>query len=177
MFVKAQPNEYLVVAREGVLENRGIAGRAFLWPGSSYVLVEATKQVACFEMTQETRDGIPLRFKGMVVYRVIDPESVIRQFDFTHRGDGHDAVQDLIRQLCLGHLRAVVSHLTMEECIEQRETTLTNHVAHALNQAIGGEPAVEAKDGDWGIEIDVAQVAQVFIVQRAVAPTTRGRGS
>ncbi len=168
MLVKAQPNEYLVVARGGDLENCGIAGLAFLWPGSSYVLVTATKQVACFAMTQETRDGIPLRFKGTVVYRVIDPVMAMRQFDFSHRGEGHEAIQDLIKQICLGHLRAVVSHMTMEECIEQRETTLTDHVANALNRVITTQRDVENKGGDWGIEIDVAQVAQVFIVDEVL---------
>jgi hypothetical protein len=168
MLVKAQPNEYLVVARGGHLESRGIAGRAFLWPGSSYVLVTATKQVACFAMTQETRDDIPLRFKGTVVYRVIDPVRAMRQFDFTRGGEGHDAIQDLIKQLCLGHLRAVVSHMTMEECIEQRETTLTDHVSDALNRVISTHRDVENKGGDWGIEIDVAQVAQVFIVDEVL---------
>ncbi len=161
MLVKAQPNEYLVVARGGDLENCGIAGRAFLWPGSSYALVTATKQEACFAMTQETRDGIPLRFKGTIVYRVTDPVLAMRQFDFTPTGEGHDTIQDLIKHLCLGHLRAVVSHMTMEECIEQRETTLTDHVADALNRVIGSQQSVS---GDWGIELDVVQVAQVFIV-------------
>lgn len=164
MLVKARSNEYLVVARRGDLENRGIAGRAFLWPGSSHALVDATKQEACFAMTQETKDGIPLRFKGTVVYRVTDPVQAIRQFDFTPDGAGHSATKDLITHVCLGHLRAVVSHMTMEECIEQRETTLTDHLVQELQRVIGNPEAIDRGRRDWGIELDVVQVAQVFIV-------------
>ena len=62
--VRAGPNQYLLVGRRGKLENRGSAVQAILRPGTIWVLVPATKQEATFEFTQETRDGIPLRFKG-----------------------------------------------------------------------------------------------------------------
>jgi hypothetical protein len=67
-FITANPNEYLIVGHQGQIVNRGVAARAFLWPGTPYVLLSSTQQEAPFEMTQESRDGIPLRFKGIVVY-------------------------------------------------------------------------------------------------------------
>jgi hypothetical protein len=63
--VRAGPNEFLLTGRGGRLENRGSALQAILMPGAIYVLVPSTKQEATFEFTQETRDGIPLRFKGI----------------------------------------------------------------------------------------------------------------
>ena len=52
--------------------------------------------------------------------------------------------------------------MTMDQCIEERKTTLTDAVASALRQVIHG------RDGQpgWGIELDVVQVAQVFIVDQ-----------
>jgi hypothetical protein len=48
----------------------------------------------------------------------------------------------------------------MDQCVEQRKTTLTDAVAGALREVIQGrEPG-----GGWGIELDVVQVAQVFVV-------------
>src|SRR5262245_35352002 len=82
-FVQANPNEYLVVARRGRINSRGVAGSAFLWPGSTYVRIPSTQQEAAFEMTQESKDSIPLRFKGIVIYRIVDPETAARRFDFT----------------------------------------------------------------------------------------------
>lgn len=159
MFVKAKPNEFLIVGRRGKVVNKGAAGSAFLWPGSSYLLISSTQQEATFEMTQETRDGIPLRFKGLVIYRIVRPEAAARLFDFAW-GGGHEQIKAMIGHVCLGELRAVAAHMTMNECIEERKTTLTDTVAAALRETIQGKGA----DGDWGIEVDVVQVAQVFIV-------------
>ena len=66
----------------------------------------------------------------------------------------------MISHVSLGELRAMVSHLTMKECIEQRKTTLTNAVRNALNEVVKDS---ESGTG-WGIDIDLVQVAQVFIV-------------
>jgi hypothetical protein len=52
--------------------------------------------------------------------------------------------------------------MTMDECIEQRKTTLTEAVAAALRQAVQGGDGCPG----WGIEVDVVQVAQVFIVDQ-----------
>ena len=74
-FIRTKPSEFLVVAERGRLVNRGAAVRLFLRPGTPWVKVRGDQQDACFEMTQETRDGIPLRFKGTVVFRVVAPET------------------------------------------------------------------------------------------------------
>jgi flotillin len=160
-FVKANPNEYLVVGRGGRITNRGVAASAFLWPGSTHVLIPSTQQEATFEMTQESKDSIPLRFKGIIIYRIVDPAAAARRFNFTN-AKGHEQINDLLSHVCLGELRAVVAHLTMDECITQRKTTLTDAVATALRQVIQGR---EGDDG-WGIALEVVQVAQVFIVDQ-----------
>jgi regulator of protease activity HflC (stomatin/prohibitin superfamily) len=158
-FVKAKPNQYLVAGRNGVVKNYGTAVSTFLWPNTTFVLIPSTQQEAAFEMTQESTDGIPLRFKGMVLYRISAPEIVASRFDFSNN-HGQEEIKTMISHVCLGELRAVVSHMTMKECIEQRKTTLTDTVRNALQQVING------KDGEkgWGIDIEVVQVAQVFIV-------------
>jgi hypothetical protein len=158
-FVKAKPNQYLVAGRNGVVKNYGTAASVFLWPNTTFVLIPSTQQEAVFEMTQESVDGIPLRFKGMVLYRISAPEIVASRFDFsTNRG--HEEIKTVISHVCLGELRAVVAHMTMKECIEQRKTTLTDTVRNALRQVINGND----REKGWGIEVEVVQVAQVFIV-------------
>lgn len=159
-FIKAQPNEFLVTGHKGKIVNRGAAVSVFLWPGTSFVLIPATQQEATFEMTQETRDGIPLRFKGIASYRVVRPEDTARMFDFCHGTLGHEQIKSMLSHIALGELRAQVAHMTMQECIEQRKTTLTDAVISALRQATLGT------DRGWGIELDVVQVAQVFIVDQ-----------
>jgi hypothetical protein len=158
-FVRAMPNQYLLAGRGGRLENRGSAVQVFLWPGTVHVLVPSTKQEATFEFTQETRDGIPLRFKGLVVYRITDPVAASRVFEFSP-GAETAQINTLLTHICLGELRHAVSHMTMVECIEQRKTTLSNVIREALKATI--HPPARA-DG-WGLTLEVAQVAQVFIV-------------
>lgn len=157
-FVKASPNEFLVAGRRGKITNKGVAASAVRWPGTSYVKISSTQQESTFEMTQETRDGIPLRFKGLVIYRVTRPELAARLFDFCG-GSGHFQIQTMLSHVCLGELRAAASQMTMKECVEERKTTLTDLVAQALELTVRGAP-----DSDWGLEIDVVQVAQVFVV-------------
>ncbi|MBI5478620.1 MAG: hypothetical protein HY906_07195 [Deltaproteobacteria bacterium] len=72
-FVTSSPSEFQLVGRRGRIVTRGTAASAFVWPGSTWVTVSAKRQEARFETTQETRDGIPLRFEGIVVHRVVDP--------------------------------------------------------------------------------------------------------
>jgi hypothetical protein len=159
LFVKAKPNEYLVVGQKGKITNRGAAASAFLWLGSTYVLIPSTQQEANFAMTQESKDGIPLRFKGIVIYRVSNPETAAKRFNFASK-TGLEEINDLISHVCLGELRDIVSHMTMQECIEQRKTTLTDAVAAALAHIVHDQP----QEQGWGIDLDVVQVAQVFIV-------------
>jgi len=156
-FVLANPNQYLLVGRDGTLENRGSAVRAYLWPGTVHVLVPSTKLEAAFEFTQETQDGIPLRFKGIVIYRITEPVAAARHFDFAS-GRGVAEISTLLTHVSLGELRHAVSHMTMEQCIEQRKTTLSGVVRTAIEDTIHGNGS------DWGVSLEVAQVAQVFIV-------------
>jgi hypothetical protein len=158
--VRAGPNEYLLTGRRGRLENRGSAVQAFLLPGAVYVLVPGSKQEARFEFTQETKDGIPLRFKGVLIYRITDPLAAARLFDFSAE-DGVSQISMLLTHVCLGELRHAVSHMTMVECIEQRKTTLSGVAEASLQATIHDR---EATADDWGITLEVAQVAQVFIV-------------
>lgn len=158
--IKAGPNQYLLIGRQGKLENRGSAVETFLWPGTIYVLVPSTKQETTFEFTQETKDGIPLRFKGIILYRITNPVAAARLFDFSTAGSVAQ-INTLLTHICLGELRDAVSHMSMVECIEHRKTTLTQVVATALQRTIHGE---DGQKSDWGIEVEVAQVAQVFIV-------------
>jgi hypothetical protein len=170
--LRAAPNQYLLIGRGGRVENRGSAIQLFVRPGTVHVLVPASKQEAAFEFTQETRDGIPLRFKGIIIYRIVDPVAAARVFDFGN-GDSVGRITTLLTHVCLGELRHAVSGMTMTECIEQRKTTLSDVVERSLaatvgpgGAAIGGGGATDGPAGSsgWGIAIEVAQVSQVYIV-------------
>ena len=99
--IRTKPSEYLVTAEHGKLMNRGAAARLFLRRKTPFVKVPGDQQEACFEMTQETRDGIPLRFKGIAVFRIITPALTAQLFDFTSQ-TGLQTMQSLIAKACRG---------------------------------------------------------------------------
>ena len=156
---RTKPSEFLVIAKKGRLVNLGAAANVRLWPGTTFVKVPGEQLEASFEMTQETQDGIPLRFKGIVMFRIVKPEIAAQMFDFTDES-GLESMVTLISRTCLGELRDKVSHMTMKQCIEERKTTLTGAVYEALKQVL------EGGEGGWGVSLEVVQVAQVFIVDQ-----------
>lgn len=160
-YVRARANEFLLLGRRGRLRNLGTAAGAWLWPGSVVVRVPSTKQEACFALTQESRDGIPLRFKGLVLYRVVEPVAAATTFDFAS-GPGDGGIGRVVEHVALGELRDLVSHLTMQQCIEERKATLSEAVGAALRTVASG--AGEGRAGAWGIELELVQVAQVYVV-------------
>jgi len=170
--VRTKPSEFLVVAERGTRANRGAAASRWVPRRTAWVKVPGDQQETRFEMTQETRDGIPLRCKGSAVLRIVRPEAAAQLFDFS-TGDGLATLKTLAANACLGELRDRVSHMTMQQCIEERKTTLTEAVRTALEALVGGEA------GGWGVALDSVLVAQVFIVdqdlRRQLEAETRGR--
>lgn len=154
---RARPTEFLVTSRKGRLRNVGLGRRCLLLPGGDFVTVPAVKQEAAFAMTQESRDGIPLRFKGIVVFSVSDPVRAASCFDFAGAA-GIEQLQALIAHVCLGELRDRVSRMAMSACIEERKTSLSAAVEAALREV------ADQQGASWGINIDLVQIAQVFIV-------------
>jgi len=152
-FIKSKANEFLVVSKNGELKNLGVASSKFILPGQVATFVPARQFKTNFAMTQETKDGIALRFKGVIIYRIIHPETAVKLFEFSDETIGIEAMDKSLADISLGELRDVISHMNMQECIGQRKTTLSNAVREGL----------ESVAGSWGIKIEVAQLAQVFI--------------
>lgn len=155
--VTAMPNECLIVMQGGQAINKGNGSSARLWDWDSYALVPTNAIEYTFQMHQETSDGISLRFKGIVIYRIIDPVLAATLFRFQFPEDVKSLSQ-AIGDVCLGELRAIVAGMSMEDCIQKRKTVLTGH----LNDSV--IPSIEGKDEapGWGVKVDVLQVAQVF---------------
>jgi hypothetical protein len=59
-------------------------------------------------------------------------------FNFTD-GSVLEEINGLINNICLGELGAVVSGMTMQQCIEQRNTILTAAVDSALRAVVAGQ--------------------------------------
>jgi flotillin len=149
MWRVAEPNEALVISGlherkpDGVGESLGfkiITGKGtMVMPGIQVVrrlsldLRETELQIDCV-----TQQGIPLKVRGVVIYKVGDDFSSIanaaRRFL-----DQQNQMDQRVHNLFAGHLRAIVGNMTVEEMIRDREklTGLTREHAGTEMEKLG----------------------------------------
>jgi uncharacterized membrane protein YqiK len=144
----AEPNEALIISGrshsmkgpEQSLGFRIVTGRGTLvLPGVSAVrrlsldLRETDLQIDCV-----THQGIPLRVRGVVIYKVGDDlvsvANAARRFL-----DQQNQMDQRVHNLFAGHLRAIIGNMTVEEMIRDREklTQLTREHAGTEMEKLG----------------------------------------
>src|SRR5499427_5663475 len=144
----AEPNEALIISgrphrNKGLEESLGfkiITGRGTLMmPGVQAVrrlsldLRETDLQIECV-----THQGIPLRVRGVVIYKVGDDlvsiANAARRFL-----DQQNQMDQRVHNLFAGHLRAIIGNMTVEEMIRDREklTQLTREHAGTEMEKLG----------------------------------------
>ena len=148
MWRVAEPNEALIISglrtrHEGLEESMGfkiVTGRGtMVLPGVQAVrrlsldLSETEIQIDCV-----THQGIPLRVRGVVIYKVGDDmvsiANAARRFL-----DQQQQMDQKVHNLFAGHLRAIVGNMTVEEMIRDREklTQLTREHAGTEMEKLG----------------------------------------
>src|SRR6266567_3762065 len=149
MWRVAEPNEALVISGlrerkpDGVGESLGfkiITGKGtMVMPGIQVVrrlsldLRETELQIDCV-----TQQGIPLKVRGVVIYKVGDDYASIanaaRRFL-----DQQNQMDQRVHNLFAGHLRAIVGNMSFEEMIRDREklTGLTREHAGTEMEKLG----------------------------------------
>ncbi|HKF17411.1 MAG TPA: SPFH domain-containing protein [Candidatus Dormibacteraeota bacterium] len=144
----AEPNEALIISgrphrTKGLEESLGfkiVTGRGTLtMPGIQAVrrlsldLRETDLQIDCV-----THQGIPLRVRGVVIYKVGDDlvsiANAARRFL-----DQQNQMDQRVHNLFAGHLRAIIGNMTVEEMIRDREklTELTREHAGTEMEKLG----------------------------------------
>lgn len=144
----AEPNEALIISgrphrNKGIEQSLGfkiVTGRGTLiMPGIQAVrrlsldLRETDLQIDCV-----THQGIPLRVRGVVIYKVGDDlvsvANAARRFL-----DQQNQMDQRVHNLFAGHLRAIIGNMTVEEMIRDREklTQLTREHAGTEMEKLG----------------------------------------
>src|SRR5690348_6617696 len=144
----AEPNEALIISGRahrprGDVHGLGFkiatGGGTFVVPGISAVrrlsldLRETDLEIDCV-----THQGIPLRVRGVVIYKVGDDmisiANAARRFL-----DQQNQMDQRVHNLFAGHLRAIIGNMTVEEMIRDREklTQLTREHAGTEMEKLG----------------------------------------
>lgn len=169
-YVGAQPSEYLVCTRRGVVDRKrsGQGVRIFKWPRDSIAVIPTTLQRIEFTADQITRERIGVGVAGIAVFRIAEPLLAFRVLDFTVPG----AVERLgatMREMFIGAARRLIANLTLEECLTRRKEAIAGFLMDEIAPVVGGEGAPDdTTTKGWGIVIDTIEIQQVRIASTQV---------
>lgn len=162
----AEPNEALIISGlaahgESTGDMPGDAsGRGFkIVVGKGTLVIPGFQSVRRFylglrttglEVSGPTAQSIPVRVKGVVVFKVGDDKASIANAARRVMEKSEDELIGTIHQLFAGHLRAIVGGLTVEEMLHNRES-LTAAIRSSLADDLG----------KLGLVVDSLQIQEI----------------
>ncbi|HEX7703062.1 MAG TPA: SPFH domain-containing protein, partial [Kofleriaceae bacterium] len=155
-YVGAQPSEYLVCTRRGVVDRKrsGQGMRIFKWPWDSVAIVPTTLQRIEFVADQITRERIGVGVAGIAVFRIAAPMLAFRVVDFMQT-DATDRLGATMREMFIGAARRLIANLTLEDCLTRRKEAIAGFLMDEIAPIVGGEGAPDdTTTKGWGVVID-----------------------
>jgi len=169
-YVGAQPSEYLVCTRRGVVDRKrsGQGMRIFKWPWDSVAIVPTTLQRIEFVADQITRERIGVGVAGIAVFRIAAPMLAFRVMDFMQT-DATDRLGATMREMFIGAARRLIANLTLEDCLTRRKEAIAGFLMDEIAPIVGGEGAPDdTTTKGWGVVIDTIEIQQVRITSQQV---------
>ena len=169
-YVGAQPSEYLVCTRRGVVDRKrsGQGMRIFKWPWDSVAIVPTTLQRIEFVADQITRERIGVGVAGIAVFRIAEPMLAFRVMDFMQT-DATDRLGATMREMFIGAARRLIANLTLEDCLTRRKEAIAGFLMDEIAPIVGGEGAPDdTTTKGWGVVIDTIEIQQVRITSQQV---------
>lgn len=107
-YVKSSPSTHLIAIRGGRVRHEG-SGLALLYfaPLTSLVSIPLASQDAPFAFREASRDFQDVTVQGQAAFRVVDPQALARQIDFTLAANGVDYASDDPKKLQARLLNAI----------------------------------------------------------------------
>ena len=162
--VVAQPNEFLIVVRNGKVHAHGQGGTAFKWPSDSVALLPTSITKLAFRADQVTREKAGVEVTGLAVYRIVSPLVAYKMIDWDRA-----SLTDILQEMFVGATRRIVAGLTLEECITHRKervaAALMDEIAPVL--AGSGSPDDDTPRG-WGVALDTIEIQDVRVLSADV---------
>jgi hypothetical protein len=174
-FVGAEPSEYLVTTRRGVVDmNRSGQGmRIYKWPWHSIAIVPTTLQRVEFAADQITRERVGVGVTGIAVFRIAEPLLAFRVLDFSAaRAPREQAAAKLaatMREMFVGAARRLIANLTLDDCLTRRKEAIAGFLMDEIAPVVGGTGAPgDTTSKGWGVVIDTIEIQQVHITSEKV---------
>ena len=169
-YIGAQPSEYLVCTRRGVVDRKrsGQGMRIFKWPWDSVAIVPTTLQRIEFVADQITRERIGVGVAGIAVFRIAEPMLAFRVMDF-RQADATERLGATMREMFIGAARRLIANLTLEDCLTRRKEAIAGFLMDEIAPIVGGEGAPDdTTTKGWGVVLDTIEIQQVRITSQQV---------
>lgn len=120
IFIKTEINQWLLCWDNKKMKfiNKGRGASAFLNFGN-YVIVDSNQQGVVYKFLHETYDFISTRFKGHVVYRVIDPIQAVNLY-IENNTLVHEKIIEQLMNDVYENVRDHCSRLSFDYCNQKR---------------------------------------------------------
>lgn len=148
-FIEAEPNEWLVVIRNGQQQKAGVGLKTFLGLTDSYVKFPSKVEQVEFKannVTKEMQGVVITGFAFWSVYR--DGDGPFRCYKYMEGGDANRNVQ----AMCESALRNLIANSTLEEVLKNRNH-LRDNMRNDLKDQFKG----------WGIWLETVEITEVTI--------------
>ncbi len=148
-FVESQPNEWLLVIRDGKLIKAGVGLKTFIGITDTYVKFPSKVEQVEFtanNVTKEMQGVVITGFAFWSVYR--DEDGPFRCYKYMEGGDANRNVQ----AMCESVLRNLIANSTLDEVMKNRNH-LRDNMKHDLKDQFKG----------WGIWLETVEITEVKI--------------
>ena len=158
-YLQSNPTTYVMRYKNGALVDSGL-GLSLLYfgPGSTIVRISQASQDVPFVFEQQTLDFQDVTIQGNLTFRVIAPERIAQQLDFSVDGRGRYKSDDPsnLRERIVRLIQAQTHRFTRDQSLREMLTS-SNLLAEYLVQ----DPNVLTTASALGLEIESIQVLSI----------------
>jgi hypothetical protein len=162
--VTAQPHEFLILIRNGRVEQAGQGLSVWKWPADSVTLIPTSIRKLAFKADQVTVEKAGIEVTGLAVFRVAEPLLAFRMLD-----GATTALSDILREMFIGATRRIVAGLTLEECLTHRKERVAASLMAEIAPVLAGEGRVDdTTNAGWGVVLDTIEIQDVRVLSTEV---------
>ena len=148
-FIESEPNEWLLVIRDGKLVQAGVGLKTFLGLTDSFVKFPSKVEKVHFNANNVTKEMQGVEIDGFAFWSVYrEDDGPFRCYKYMQGGDANTNVQ----AMCESVLRNLIANSSLEEVLRNRNH-LRDNMRNDLKDQFKG----------WGVWLETVEITEVII--------------
>lgn len=154
---QADPNEWLIVIRNGEQRLAGVGLKTWVWPLETYVTFPSVLTKVSFEAMQTTKEMQGVKVSGFAIFSVLRTEDGPFRYYKYIQGSGKEMAEDNLRGMAESLMRKHVATTSLEDVLKDRES-LRNSVNDEMMKTTKG----------WGVWLETFEIKDVQICSKSL---------